>query len=56
HKAWEAHWAHLVIHGTLHLLGFDHAVAAQATEMEQVERALLQVLGYSDPYLFSNGQ
>jgi len=56
HKAWEAHWAHLVIHGTLHLLGFEHAVPAQATEMEQVERTLLHGLGYSDPYLLSAGQ
>ncbi|MGH8645984.1 MAG: rRNA maturation RNase YbeY [Gammaproteobacteria bacterium] len=56
HKASEAHWAHLVIHGTLHLLGFDHAVSAQATEMEEVERAILHRLGYSDPYLLSTGQ
>lgn len=56
HKAREAHWAHLVIHGTLHLLGFDHEVPAQATEMEEVERAILHRLGYSDPYLVSTGQ
>ncbi|MGH8579810.1 MAG: rRNA maturation RNase YbeY [Gammaproteobacteria bacterium] len=56
HKGWGAHWAHLVIHGTLHLLGFDHAVPAQATEMEEVERAVLQRLGYSDPYLLSTLQ
>jgi len=56
HKAWGAHWAHLVIHSTLHLLGFDHAVPAQATEMEEVELAVLQRLGYSDPYLLCTGQ
>lgn len=56
HKGWRAHWAHLVVHGTLHLLGFDHAVPAQATEMEEVERAILQRLGYSDPYLLPTGQ
>ncbi|MGH8657678.1 MAG: rRNA maturation RNase YbeY [Gammaproteobacteria bacterium] len=54
-KAREAHWAHLVIHGTLHLLGFDHALPAQAAEMEEAERAILQCLGYSDPYLLSTG-
>lgn len=56
HKAWEAHWAHLVIHGTLHLLGFDHAVPTQATEMEELERAILHGLGYSDPYLLSTAR
>lgn len=49
-KAVEAHWAHLVIHGTLHLLGFDHAVPGQAAEMEDVERSILHGLGYPDPY------
>jgi probable rRNA maturation factor len=50
-KACEAHWAHLVIHGTLHLLGFEHAKPAQATVMEEAERVILQLLGYPDPYL-----
>ncbi len=45
-----AHWAHLVIHGTLHLLGFDHQNENQAREMEAEETAILTRLGFSDPY------
>jgi probable rRNA maturation factor len=44
-----AHWAHLVIHGTLHLLGYDHHNDADAAKMEAVERTLLRELGYPDP-------
>ena len=46
----QAHWAHLVIHGVLHLLGFDHQNAADARLMESRETALLAALGYPDPY------
>jgi len=49
-KVLEAHWAHLVIHGVLHLLGFDHLTAPQAREMEQREKDILKSLGYPDPY------
>jgi len=49
-KAPEAHWAHMVIHGTLHLLGFDHQDPAQAAEMEALETELLAELGWPDPY------
>jgi len=49
-KALSAHWAHMVLHGTLHLLGFDHARAADAKRMERRERALLARLGFADPY------
>lgn len=49
-KPAEAHWAHMVIHGTLHLLGFDHQEPAQAAEMEAVEAELLAELGWPDPY------
>ncbi|MGX5218060.1 MULTISPECIES: rRNA maturation RNase YbeY [Pseudomonas] len=45
-----AHWAHLVIHGCLHLLGYDHIEDAQAEEMETLERKLLAELGHPDPY------
>jgi probable rRNA maturation factor len=45
-----AHWAHMIVHGTLHLLGFDHARAADARRMESRERALLARLGIADPY------
>ena len=49
-KSLEAHWAHLVIHGCLHLLGYDHIDDAEADEMEALERELLAQLGYPDPY------
>ncbi len=49
-KAADAHWAHLVIHGCLHLLGYDHLEDAEAEEMENLERDLLAELGYPDPY------
>ncbi|HLF31210.1 MAG TPA: rRNA maturation RNase YbeY [Xanthomonadales bacterium] len=49
-KEIEAHWAHLVIHGILHLLGFDHQSKADAEEMEAREVKLLASLGYPDPY------
>lgn len=49
-KAPAAHWAHLVIHGCLHLLGYDHIEDAEAEEMEALERQLLAELGYPDPY------
>ncbi len=46
----KAHWAHLVVHGALHLLGFDHETENQAREMETEETAILAGLGFSDPY------
>lgn len=46
----EAHYAHLVVHGVLHLQGFDHEDDADAAVMESLEACLLQGLGYSDPY------
>jgi len=49
-KPQEAHWAHLVIHGCLHLLGYDHIDDAEADEMEALERQLLAELGHPDPY------
>lgn len=53
-KSLEAHWAHLVIHGVLHLLGFDHQKAHEACEMEQREKDILRSLGYPDPYREQN--
>ncbi|MFP6682768.1 MAG: rRNA maturation RNase YbeY [Gammaproteobacteria bacterium] len=50
-KSMDEHWAHLVIHGTLHLLGYDHLNEIDATEMEGLERSLLRDLSYPDPYL-----
>jgi probable rRNA maturation factor len=49
-KAPAAHWAHMVVHGTLHLQGYDHERAEEATVMEERERALLAKLGFPDPY------
>jgi len=49
-KALEAHWAHMVIHGTLHLLGYDHIEEGEAEEMEGLEIRLLAGLGYANPY------
>ncbi len=45
-----AHWAHLVVHGTLHLIGYDHVEAHDARRMEAVETDVLARLGYADPY------
>ncbi len=45
-----AHWTHMVIHGTLHLLGYDHIEDNEAEKMEQIERNILASLGISDPY------
>ncbi|UNG18117.1 MULTISPECIES: rRNA maturation RNase YbeY [unclassified Pseudomonas] len=49
-KTLQAHWAHLVIHGCLHLLGYDHIDDDEAEEMESIERQLLAELGHTDPY------
>jgi len=50
HKSLQAHWAHLVIHGVLHLLGHDHQDEQEAAEMEAIEVELLASLGYGNPY------
>jgi len=50
-KSTEAHWAHMLVHGVLHLLGFDHLNADDAQNMEKREIAILEQLGFSNPYL-----
>jgi probable rRNA maturation factor len=45
-----AHWAHMIVHGTLHLLGYDHIQDADAQQMETLEIAVLAELGYANPY------
>ena len=50
-KSFRAHCAHLVVHGMLHLQGYDHERAADARRMEAREKAVLAGLGYPDPYL-----
>jgi len=49
-KSLSAHWTHLVIHGTLHLLGYDHIAESQAQIMENLEIRILHDLGYPNPY------
>jgi probable rRNA maturation factor len=49
-KPLQAHWAHLVIHGVLHLLGYDHRQQNDALRMETTETELLAGLGYQNPY------
>ncbi len=56
HKALHAHWAHMVIHGVLHLLGYDHIEDVDAAVMEKLEIELLASLGYSDPYIENGTQ
>jgi len=49
-KSLRAHWAHLVVHGTLHLIGYDHERDSDATRMERREIAVLRHLGFANPY------
>ena len=49
-KAPDAHWAHIIIHGILHLIGYDHSEEKEAETMEAKETALMLELGFPDPY------
>ncbi|MGB3135006.1 MAG: rRNA maturation RNase YbeY, partial [Candidatus Macondimonas sp.] len=51
-----AHWAHLSVHGSLHLLGYDHQDADDARQMEALEIEILRELGFDDPYQDSDAQ
>jgi probable rRNA maturation factor len=53
-KSLDAHWAHMVVHGSLHLLGFDHINDDDASEMEAEEIQILAELGFADPYFIEN--
>ena len=50
-KPLRAHWAHLVVHGSLHLIGYDHERDADARRMERREVAVLRRLGFTNPYV-----
>jgi probable rRNA maturation factor len=49
-KSMESHWAHMTLHGILHLLGYDHIDSQDAEVMEALEVQLLTDLGYANPY------
>ena len=49
-KSLDAHWAHMIVHGVLHLLGYDHIEEADALEMEALEQAILGGIGFPNPY------
>ncbi|CAH0526626.1 rRNA maturation RNase YbeY [Vibrio hippocampi] len=46
-----AHWAHMVVHGSLHLLGYDHIKDDEAEEMEALETEIMLDMGFEDPYI-----
>jgi probable rRNA maturation factor len=50
HKSLTSHWAHMIVHGCLHLLGYDHILDEEAKEMENIEISIMQQLGFDDPY------
>ena len=50
HKPLEAHWAHMIVHGTFHLLGYDHIEDDEAKIMESLETKVMLKLGFEDPY------
>ena len=50
-KPHNAHWAHMIVHGVFHLLGYDHQTDSDANVMESLEIEIMQNLGFSNPYL-----
>ncbi|MEI6858430.1 MAG: rRNA maturation RNase YbeY [Shewanella sp.] len=49
-KSLQTHWAHMVVHGCLHLIGYDHIQDAEAEKMESLETQLIESLGFNNPY------
>ena len=56
HKSARAHWAHMVVHGVLHLIGYDHELPGEARRMERREIRALRQLGIANPYRTSKPQ
>ena len=56
HKQERVHWAHMVVHGTLHLLGYDHLQADEAEDMENREIRIMESLGFENPYRLDEEQ
>jgi probable rRNA maturation factor len=50
HKTLDVHWAHMIIHGVFHLLGYDHETDHDAEKMERLEINVMQSLGFNNPY------
>lgn len=55
-KPREAHWAHMVVHGMLHLQGYDHIEEQEAEQMEQLEACIIQSLGFENPYQINSSE
>lgn len=55
-KTLTSHWAHMVVHGCLHLLGYDHIEDEEAEEMEGIERIVMSRLGFEDPYKYDDAE
>ncbi len=49
-KSLSSHWAHMIVHGALHLLGYEHELASDADKMEAIETRILGELGFDNPY------
>lgn len=56
HKPRDSHWAHMVIHGVFHLLGYDHETDKDAEIMEALEIEIMQSLGFANPYVTGEDQ
>ncbi|MFI4853242.1 MAG: rRNA maturation RNase YbeY [Candidatus Makana argininalis] len=53
-KNLKSYWAHIFIHGLLHLLGYNHLIYKKAVDMQDLESKIMTNIGYSDPYLYNS--